>query len=59
MKKIFITHCDDARALAKLGFQVHNLIGFGLDDPFVFARFSTLQELGQVSKQLDAWHFNF
>ena len=59
MQKIFIGHFDDALALSRLGFQVHNLRGVGLDDPFVLARRSTLEELGQVSKQLDAWHFKF
>ena len=59
MEKIFVSHFDDALALSKLGFQVHNISGVGFHDPFVLARFSTLEELGQVSKQLDAWHFNF
>ena len=59
MEKIFISHFEDSLTLSRLGFQVHNLRGVGLDDPFVFARLSTLRELGQVSKRLDAWHFNF
>ena len=59
MVKVFIAHFDDALALSRLGFQVHNLRGIGLDDPFVLGRLSTLEKLGQVSKKLDAWHFNF
>lgn len=59
MKRIFISHLDDALALSKLGFKVHNLRGVGLDDSWVCARFSVLSELGKVSKQLDAWHFKF
>ena len=31
----------------------------GLDDSFVLVRLNSLRELGQVSKQLDAWHFKF
>ena len=59
MEKVFVSHFEDALALSKLGFQVHNLRGVGLDDPFVLVRLPTLLELGQVSKKLDAWHFNF
>lgn len=37
------------------------LKGVGLDDSFVIVRknLNSLRELGQVSKQLDAWHFKF
>ena len=59
MVQVFIAHIDDALALSRLGFQVHNLKRVGFHDPFVLARLSTLRALGRVSKQLDAWHFNF
>lgn len=59
MQRVFVSCLDDALALSKLGFKVHNLRGVGLDDSWVFARFPVLNELGKVSKQLDAWHFEF
>ena len=59
MVEVRVPHFDDALALKKLGFDVHNLSGVGFHDPFVLVRLSTLRELGQVSKKLDAWNFKF